>query len=119
MLLTLDKIMYLTNMRAHVLFIFLIVQAQLAPLFAVSQKQSIRFDHLNTYNGLAQNNVSCIFQDSRGFMWLGTSDGLDKYDGYNFTLYKNDSKNTISISNNFITSVPHPLWNGSAMDKTQ
>jgi ligand-binding sensor domain-containing protein/signal transduction histidine kinase len=70
-----------------------------------SQQKSIKFDHLDINSGLSQNNIICILQDSRGFMWFGTRDGLNKYDGYRFTIYKNDINDTESISNNFITSI--------------
>ena len=69
---------------------FFFVFCQVVGLFAISQKQNIRFEHLGTDQGLSQSNVICIFQDSRGFMWFGTRDGLNKYDGYKFTVYKND-----------------------------
>src|SRR5438132_9335609 len=83
--------------------LFLLVQ--LISLFAFSQKQQIKFQHLKTDDGLSQSNVLCIFQDSRGFMWFGTEDGLNKYDGYNFTVYKNDPKKNNSLSNNFINDI--------------
>jgi signal transduction histidine kinase/ligand-binding sensor domain-containing protein/DNA-binding response OmpR family regulator len=70
-----------------------------------SQKQNLKFDHLNINDGLSQNNVLCVLQDSRGFMWFGTRDGLNKYDGYKFTIYRNDAANEHSLSNNFITDI--------------
>src|SRR5436190_23156679 len=42
----------------------------------------LRFDHLNIEQGLSQSSVNVIFQDSHGFMWFGTEDGLNRYDGY-------------------------------------
>src|SRR5687767_9794141 len=93
-----DKILK-TNMRACIVFVFVFVHVQLISLSAVSQKQFIKFDHLQTDDGLSQSNVLCIFQDSRGFMWFGTEDGLNKYDGYNFTVYKNDPAKKNSLSN--------------------
>jgi signal transduction histidine kinase/ligand-binding sensor domain-containing protein/CheY-like chemotaxis protein len=57
-----------------------------------------KFYHLTRDNGLSQSTVSCITKDSIGFMWFGTNDGLNKYDGYNFTYYKHDSRNSNSIS---------------------
>jgi len=78
---------------------------QATALSAICQKQNIRFEHLGTDQGLSQSNVLCVYQDSRGFMWFGTRDGLNKYDGYKFTVYKNDEHNTHSISNNFIKAV--------------
>src|SRR4051812_37702646 len=71
-------------------------------LVSFSQNQNLKFDHLDITSGLSQNNVICVLQDSRGFMWLGTRDGLNKYDGYKFTLYRNDISNPKTLSNNFI-----------------
>lgn len=73
--------------------------------FAFSQSHHIQFDHIGTAEGLSQSNVFCIMQDSRGFMWFGTWEGLNKYDGYTMTVYKNDLLDSNSISNNFITSI--------------
>src|SRR6186713_3152575 len=83
---------------------FLLICLQSFFLIAFSQKQQLKFEHLGTNAGLSQSNVICILQDSRGFMWFGTRDGLNKYDGYNFTVYKNTA-DTNSISNNFITHI--------------
>ncbi|MCW3117995.1 MAG: response regulator, partial [Chitinophagaceae bacterium] len=66
---------------------------------------NLKFEHLDLNNGLSQNNVMCILQGSRGFMWFGTRDGLNKYDGYKFTTYKNVAKDSNSINNNFITGM--------------
>lgn len=65
----------------------------------------MRFDHLGTGDGLSQSNVLCILQDSRGFMWFGTREGLNKYDGYKFTVYKNIPGDPYSLSNSFINSI--------------
>jgi PAS domain S-box-containing protein len=83
------------------IFVFL----QAIALNAVSQKQNIKFEHLGTEQGLSQSNVLCILQDSRGFMWFGTRDGLNKYDGYKFTIYKNKAGDKNSISNNYIQAI--------------
>ena len=79
------------------LFLFLI---GFLPLKA--QYNNIRFDHISLANGLSQSSVNCILQDSKGFMWFGTQDGLNRYDGYSFTVYRNDLDDSSSISNNFI-----------------
>src|SRR5436190_14882834 len=78
---------------------------QVASLTAICQKQNIRFEHLGIDQGLSQSNVICILQDSRGFMWFGTRDGLNKYDGYKFTVYKNNADDKNSISNNYIQDI--------------
>ena len=69
---------------------YLLLFLQLACFSAFAQKQNLKFEHLDINDGMSQNNVICILQDSRGFMWFGTRDGLYKYDGYKFTVYKNN-----------------------------
>ncbi|MCE6987627.1 hybrid sensor histidine kinase/response regulator [Dyadobacter sp. CY323] len=63
------------------------------------------FRHLTTNQGLSQNNVSSIVMDRRGFMWFGTRDGLNRYDGYNFTVYRNDPQNPHSIAHSVINTL--------------
>ena len=65
----------------------------------------ITFKHLNVEDGLSQSAVTCIFQDKAGFMWFGTQDGLNRYDGYNFKVFKNNPKDSTSLSDNFIFSI--------------
>ncbi|HVX26692.1 MAG TPA: two-component regulator propeller domain-containing protein [Parafilimonas sp.] len=84
------------------LFLFLLLGI---PVISICQKSELQFNHFKTDDGLSQSNVLCILQDSRGFMWFGTREGLNKYDGYKFTVYKNDPKNINSISGNFISAV--------------
>jgi signal transduction histidine kinase/ligand-binding sensor domain-containing protein/CheY-like chemotaxis protein len=55
--------------------------------------------------GLAQSHVSAILKDREGFMWFGTEDGLDKYDGYTFTHYKNDRNNNHSLGNDQVFDI--------------
>jgi ligand-binding sensor domain-containing protein/signal transduction histidine kinase len=62
----------------------------------------LKFAHLTTDDGLSQNNVIDILQDRRGFMWFATGDGLNRYDGNAFVIYKNDPDDPGSISHNFI-----------------
>jgi ligand-binding sensor domain-containing protein len=63
----------------------------------------ITFKHITTEQGLSNPSVYAIVQDKRGFMWFGTQDGLNKFDGYQFTVYKNDLVDSLSLSNNWIT----------------
>ena len=63
------------------------------------------FKNLSSQNGLSQNTVSAILQDSKGFMWFGTKDGLDRYDGVSFRHFKYDRTNPRSLGNNFVTSL--------------
>lgn len=68
-------------------------------------QNTLKFEHLSTENGLSQSDVNTIFQDDNRFMWFGTHDGLNRYDGYNFTIFKPDSKNPKSISSNLIWKI--------------
>jgi signal transduction histidine kinase/ligand-binding sensor domain-containing protein/DNA-binding response OmpR family regulator len=70
-----------------------------------SQNQSLKFEHIGTREGLSQIDVSSIIQDSRGFMWIGTGNGLNRYDGYKFINYTHDPDDEYSISNNVITDL--------------
>ena len=72
-------------------------------IFSISAQQ-IHFRYLTIDNGLSQNAVLTIIQDSHGYMWFGTKDGLNRYDGYNFKIFQNDPADTTTISSNFITT---------------
>src|SRR5579859_1610557 len=71
----------------------------------LAQVPNLKFEHIGTDAGLSQSNVTCILQDHNGFMWFGTRDGLNKYDGYKFTVYRNDFSDENSLSNNFISDL--------------
>jgi ligand-binding sensor domain-containing protein/serine phosphatase RsbU (regulator of sigma subunit) len=81
-------------------FIFLL---SIIFLFGNVYSQQLRFKHITNEEGLSTNYVSTIVQDDKGFMWFGTQDGLNKYDGHNFTVFKNDPTNQNSISSSEIT----------------
>lgn len=77
-------------------------------LFAQSRRgkfNDIYFEKLNFENGLSSNVVKCIFQDREGFIWFGTADGLNRYDGKTFKVFKNDANNAHSLSGNIITGI--------------
>jgi signal transduction histidine kinase/ligand-binding sensor domain-containing protein/DNA-binding NarL/FixJ family response regulator len=62
-----------------------------------AQQPRFKFENLTTNNGLSQNIITTIFQDSRDFLWIGTSDGLNRFDGINFKIYKSDLKDSSTI----------------------
>ncbi len=64
----------------------------------------LRFDRIGIEQGLSQSSVNVIFQDSRGFLWYGTQDGLNRYDGYTFKVYKPDPDASYSLSDRWITA---------------
>ncbi len=93
---------------------------------AVAQQDNlnIKFDNVSIKDGLSQSSPNCIFQDSRGILWIGTEDGLNKYDGYSFEVYKPEENNEFSISSHRILSICEDadanLWigtNGGGLNK--
>lgn len=67
--------------------------------------QEARFSRLSREDGLSNSSVSSIVQDSRGFLWFGTKNGLNRYDGYDFIVYSNDPFNENSLSHNLIQTI--------------
>jgi ligand-binding sensor domain-containing protein/serine phosphatase RsbU (regulator of sigma subunit) len=68
-------------------------------------QQHIPFSHLAVDDGLSQSSVTCILQDKKGFIWFGTQDGLNRYDGYQFKIFKNIPSDSTSLTDNFIFSI--------------
>ncbi len=66
---------------------------------------TIRFERITAEDGLSQNAVLAIWQDRRGFMWFGTESGLNKYDGYQFIVYKHDPDDPLTLSDDFVSSI--------------
>lgn len=66
---------------------------------------NIVFKNITIEDGLAQSSVECMLQDSRGYIWFGTNDGLCKYNGYEFETYRNEMKSKNSIINNYIVCI--------------
>ncbi len=64
--------------------------------------QQIIFKHLTVEDGLSNNKVNTVIQDETGFIWFGTDDGLNRYDGYNFKVFRNDPSDSNSLSSNSI-----------------
>ena len=93
--------------------------ALMLPVNLPAQQQRVRFEHISLEHGLSQSIVRTIFQDSKGFLWFGSQDGLNKYDGYEFTVYKYDPFDSTSLSENDIWSIyeapsePKVLWIGT------
>ena len=82
------------------------------------QAPVLKFKHITDEQGLSNTSVESIFQDNRGFMWFGTLDGLNRYDGYKITVYNNNPKDTNSISDNAIHCIyqdsKNRLWIGTS-----
>jgi ligand-binding sensor domain-containing protein len=77
----------------------------LFPVFVYGQGAYPEFEHFSIEHGLSQSTVTCILQDSKGFIWIGTKDGLNKYDGYNFKVFRNNPDDSLSLSDNTVTAI--------------
>jgi signal transduction histidine kinase/ligand-binding sensor domain-containing protein/DNA-binding response OmpR family regulator len=65
----------------------------------------LRFEHFNTTRGLSQNTVSSILCDSNGFLWIGTNNGLNRYDGNKFRVFMNEADGKLNFTHNRITKI--------------
>jgi DNA-binding NtrC family response regulator/ligand-binding sensor domain-containing protein len=76
-----------------------------------------KFEHLTMSEGLSYNMVEVILQDHKGYIWIGTRDGLNKYDGYEITVFKNDPDDSLSLRDNVIEAIYEDrdgvLWVGT------
>jgi signal transduction histidine kinase/ligand-binding sensor domain-containing protein len=70
-----------------------------------AQVHQTNFEQITIDDGLSQSTITSIIQDDDGFLWFGTHDGLNRYDGYNFRVFKHDESNPHSIGNNWINAV--------------
>ena len=71
---------------------------------ANAQAPTLRFEHLGQDQGLSESTVTSILEDQKGFMWFGTYDGLNRYDGNTFSIYRNDPRDPPSLSGTRIAS---------------
>jgi ligand-binding sensor domain-containing protein/signal transduction histidine kinase len=89
--------------------IILIIQTLLLLLIyqpeSGAQPKRLQFKYLTPDNGLSSSIASCIFQDHKGFMWIGTPDGLNRYDGISFVVYKSISGDSSSLADNVIKTL--------------
>jgi signal transduction histidine kinase/ligand-binding sensor domain-containing protein/CheY-like chemotaxis protein len=83
----------------------LIVLASLLTSPGFTQYEQLRFKRLTTLDGLSQRWVRCIYQDDIGYMWFGTADGLNRYDGNEFLIYRPDPDDKYSIGNMVINQI--------------
>jgi signal transduction histidine kinase/ligand-binding sensor domain-containing protein/CheY-like chemotaxis protein/AraC-like DNA-binding protein len=101
-----------------VLFIYVLFCAVNAVAQPKLQRPELRFTSLTSKNGLSSNNVTVILKDKYGLMWFGTEDGLNKFDGTNFTTYKHKANDSASIQANEVKAIHEDrqgnLWFGTS-----
>lgn len=101
-------------MNKH-LFLFVLFLINYTILFP--QTRQFYFQHLGLEEGLSQSSVLCIIQDKKGFMWFGTKEGLNRYDGSNFRIFSYNPNDTTSLGNNVVNALYEDekgiLWVGT------
>lgn len=89
----------------------------LSTLLISAQAPTLKFKHISTEQGLSNSTIESIYQDKRGFIWFGTRDGLNRFDGYQMVVYRYDHRDSSSISDNFIRYIYEDrhqnLWVGT------
>lgn len=95
----------------------MLLAALCLPAVLEAHALSIRFDRISREEGLSQLTVNCILQDRVGFMWFGTQEGLNRYDGYGFEIYKHDPADPRSLPTDWISALAEDsdgnLWIGT------
>ncbi len=86
-------------------FVKLISFIALSCCFANAGAQRLNFENFSTRNGLSANEISCIYEDKEHFLWVGTRDGLNRFDGRIFKVFRNDPASTNSLSGNNIVDI--------------
>jgi signal transduction histidine kinase/ligand-binding sensor domain-containing protein len=74
-------------------------------VYLFGQAPNLQFDHITLDEGLSSSSIVTIFQDYKGFLWIGTYNGLNRYDGHHFEVFRNDPFDSLSISSNHIWSI--------------
>lgn len=101
-------------MRVKNWYLIYVLFVLVCPFYGTAQ--AVSFAHINTSNGLSENNVHSLAVDKNGFLWMGTVDGLNLYDGYSITTYKKDEKP--QMASNFVIHLTcdsrNRIWMGTA-----
>ncbi len=99
------------------LLIILLCIGSIGVVQASDIKLEATYSSLSVQDGLSGNSINTLFQDSRGFLWIGTQDGLNRYDGYSFEVYRHEIGDQTSISGNSIQCITEDangdLWIGT------
>lgn len=97
--------------------VFLFILFFTSDLHSQALTKNINFEHISIDQGLSHSTVFSIIQDHKGFIWFGTLDGLNKYDGYSFKFYKSNPFDKKTLSNNIVFKVfedqDNNLWIGT------
>ncbi len=87
------------------MFFLVVLTLSLINVSAQPEKKFLYFDHINNNDGLSSNHVTCIYEDKEGFIWFGTDDGLNLFNGEEIIVFKNDVMDSTSLHNSVIRSI--------------
>ncbi len=93
------------DLRPRILACLTLATLCLAASAGAAPIRPIRFDHLSLEQGLSQSTVMGILQDQRGYIWLATEDGLNRFDGLSFKVYRHDPADVASLPSSFVWGV--------------
>ena len=100
------------KIKNKIIFLFILIV-----YYVQAQYSNLKFENFDTSKGLSSSTCLDIFEDREGFIWLGTIDGLNKYNGYEFQIYRTILDNPYSVSNNRINAITEDdkgnLWVGT------
>ena len=103
------------TVRSGCIFVFWL--APLVLTLTARSQEGMRFQHLTVSDGLSQGSVVCILQDHQGFMWFGTQDGLNRFNGYETTVFKHVPADSATLNDGFIITIAEDsagtLWTGA------
>lgn len=85
--------------------LLLVIIYSLSAILIFPQQGSLRFENFTIKDGLSNNSINCILQTQDGFLWIATKDGLNRFDGQNFKVYKNDPNDRFSLPENYVMSL--------------
>ena len=92
-------------MRKQFVLLVLYSFINMVHLAAQPVANQYQFRRTDISKGLSHNRVTSLLKDSKGFMWMGTMSGLDRFDGYKFKVFKHDNKDTLSIDDDYVTQI--------------
>lgn len=103
--------------KSSVYFLFLFLCFVCNQDIALAQYEQVRFQTIGIEHGLSLSGVTSVYQDQTGFLWLGTPDGLNRYDGYEFKVFKQQPGDSHTLTNSYITGIYEDknqfLWVGT------
>jgi signal transduction histidine kinase/ligand-binding sensor domain-containing protein/DNA-binding response OmpR family regulator len=96
---------YILQVTMKGCFAIITIALLLLCITVFAQHEQYPFLRIGTNNGLSHNRINCIVKDSKGFMWFGTMSGLNRYDGYQFRVFRHDLRDSTSLIDDYISRV--------------